>query len=291
MTGYARIQGQDGTLAWSWEAKSVNGKGLELRFRLPAGYDFLELAARTVCKSASSGGNVSVSLTIDRSKKDAALVVNEAVLSHYVEVATRWHESAPALAMPSIDGLMALKGVLDVGEEEISPELMEQRGKILIASFEQTLHALAEMRAGEGRRLAEVLRAQLGDITSLVGQAEALATFEPSAVKERLRLQVSALLEAIPALSEERLAQEAALIAAKADIREELDRLKAHLAAAADLLASGEAVGRRLDFLCQEFNREANTLCSKVNDIELTRIGLALKAIIEQFREQVQNIE
>lgn len=292
MTGYARVQGQDDTLVWSWEAKSVNGKGLELRFRFPAGYDFLELTAREAVQKRFKRGNLMISLNVDRLKKGAPLVVDEAVLAQYIEIACRWHDKAPGLASPQVDGLLALRGVLvDPGEEDVAPELLEARGKALMVSFGQALDALTAMRTAEGRRLADVLRGQLTEIASLVGQAEKLAACDPATIKERLRLQVLALLDAVPALSEERLAQEAALIAAKADVREELDRLSAHLSAAGDLLASGEAVGRRLDFLCQEFNREANTLCSKANDIELTRIGLALKAIIEQFREQVQNIE
>jgi uncharacterized protein (TIGR00255 family) len=208
-----------------------------------------------------------------------------------VEIACRWHEKVPGLALPRIDGLLALKGVLEASEEDIAPDLVERRTKVMQASFLQALDAMASMRADEGRRLSDVLLGQLDEIGGLVGQAEALASFDPSAIKERLRAQVAALLDAVPALSEDRLTQEAALLASKADVREELDRLKSHLSAARDMLTTGEAVGRKLDFLCQEFNREANTLCSKANDIELTRIGLALKAIIEQFREQVQNIE
>ncbi len=291
MTGYARTQGQDDSIAWIWEVKSVNGRGLEMRARLPAGYDHLELTVRDAVQKRFKRGNLTLSLNVDRVKQDAALAVNETVLAQYVEVACRWHEKVPGLALPRIDGLLALKGVLEAGEEDLAPELAERRTTAMLESFRQALDAMAAMRAAEGRRLAEVMSGQLAEILGLVGRAESLASFDPQAIKERLRLQVMALLDAVPALSEERLAQEAALLASKADVREELDRLKSHLTAAQDMLASSDAVGRKLDFLCQEFNREANTLCSKANDIELTRIGLALKAIIEQFREQVQNIE
>lgn len=291
MTGYARTQGQDDAVTWIWEVKSVNGRGLEMRARLPAGYDHLDLPVRDAVQKRFKRGNLSISLNIDRVRKDAPLAVNEAVLAQYVAVARRWHEKAPDLGLPRIDGLLALKGVLEVGEEDVPPEVEERRSKALLEGFRQTLEAMAAMRAAEGRRLAEVLGGHLTEINALVERAESLGSFDPLTIKERLRLQITALLDAVPALSEERLAQEAALLAAKADVREELDRLKAHLAAAREMLAAGEAVGRKLDFLCQEFNREANTLCSKANDIELTRIGLALKAIIEQFREQVQNIE
>lgn len=291
MTGYARAQGQDAVLGWTWEVKSVNGRGLELRGRLPAGHDYLELTARDAVQKRFKRGNVTFSLNVDRLKKDGALVVNEAMLAHYVDLARRWQEKVPGMALPSIDGLLALRGVLEAGEEEQDPALAEARGKAMLATFQQALDALAAMRAAEGARLLQVLAGHLTEIEALVAGAEALAAVDPAAIKDRLRQQVQALLDAVPALPEERLAQEAALLAAKADVREELDRLKAHLAAAREMLAEGEGIGRRLDFLCQEFNREANTLCSKANDIELTRIGLALKAIIEQFREQVQNIE
>jgi uncharacterized protein (TIGR00255 family) len=291
MTGYARTQGQDETVSWIWEVKSVNGRGLEVRARLPAGYDYLEGTVRDALQKRFKRGNISFSLNVDRLKKETQLAVNEAVLAQYVEVACRWHEKVPGLALPHIDGLLALKGVLEVGEEDMAPELALSRTKALQESFSQALDALAAMRAAEGSRLSDVLSGQLDEINALVARAESLAVFDPSMIKERLRAQIAALLDAVPALSEDRLAQEAALLASKADVREELDRLKSHLTAARDMLASGDAVGRKLDFLCQEFNREANTVCSKANDIELTRIGLALKAIIEQFREQVQNIE
>jgi uncharacterized protein (TIGR00255 family) len=291
MTGYARTQGQDESIAWTWEIKSVNGRGLEIRARLPSGFEYLELTVRDAVQKRFKRGNLSFSLNVDRLKKDAVLAINETVLGQYVEVACRWHEKVPGLALPRIDGLLALKGVLEAGEEEVAPELAEQRTKAILESFQQALDAMIAMRAGEGRRLAEVLLEQLKEIGELTSSAESLASFDPEVIKERLRSQVAVLLDAVPALSEERLAQEAALLASKADVREELDRLKSHLSAAHEMVISGEAVGRKLDFLCQEFNREANTLCSKANDIELTRIGLALKAIIEQFREQVQNIE
>jgi len=291
MTGYARTQGQDDSIAWVWEIKSVNGRGLEVRARLPGGYDYLEVMARDAIQKRFKRGNLTFSLNVDHLKKETGLVINEVVLAQYVEVACRWHEKVPGLALPHIDGLLALKGVLEAGEEDVAPDVAERRTKGMQASFQEALDAMAAMRAAEGCRLAEVLGEQLKEINGLVARAESLATFDPAAVKERLRAQVAALLDAVPALSEDRLAQEAALLASKADVREELDRLKSHLAAALDMLDSGDAIGRKLDFLCQEFNREANTLCSKANDIELTRIGLALKAIIEQFREQVQNIE
>lgn len=293
MTGYARAQGQDSAISWIWEVKTVNGRGLELRTRLPTGFDFLDLPAREALQKRLRRGNVSLTLTVARLHKSGPLSINEGLLARYVELARTLHRDAPDLAPARIDGLLALRGVLETTESEDAddPQKNETLIAALTASLGQTLDALAVMRAAEGRRLVETLSSQLSEITTLVNRAEGCAALDPTALKERLRGQVQSLLESLPTMSEDRLAQEAALLVAKADVREELDRLRSHLAAARDMLASGEAVGRKLDFLCQEFNREANTVCSKANDVELTRIGLDLKAVIEQFREQVQNIE
>ena len=290
MTGYARAQGQDAAVSWIWEIKTVNGRGLELRTRLPGGYDFLDLPARELVQKRLKRGSVTLSLNITRLQKAANLAINEDLLGQYAALAQAW-AARTGLAAGSLDGLMALRGVLETGETDEAAAAIEARGAPLRASLAQALDALAAMRASEGEKLSKVLLGQLDEIAALVVRAEGCATLDPAQIKGRLKAQVLALLEQVPALSEERLAQEAALIAAKADVREELDRLKAHLAAAREMLAASEAVGRKLDFLCQEFNREANTLCSKSGDVELTRIGLALKAVIEQFREQVQNIE
>ncbi len=291
MTGYARTQGQDTTLTWTWEVKSVNGRGLELRSRMAAGYDFLDLAAREAVQKRFKRGSITMSLTVARGREGAVLTVNEVVLARYMDLARQWQERMPGLTPPRLDGLFALRGVVECGDGDEDATQVEARGAAMLGTLRQALDALAAMRAAEGRRLAEVLAGHLAEIEGLVGRAEGLAALDPEAIKQRLRQQLLALLDAVPVLPEERLAQEAALIAAKADVREELDRLKAHVSAARDMLALGDAVGRRLDFLCQEFNREANTLCSKANDVELTRVGLSLKAVIEQLREQVQNIE
>ena len=291
MTGYARVRGQDGDLGWSWEVKSVNGRGLELRTRLPAGFDFLEIPARDAVNKRLRRGSVTVGLSVRRSLGPAALVVDETLLARYAALAADVQGRLPDFAPPRIDGLLALRGVLSSGDEQDVAEEAEGRAQTLLAGLGEALDGLIAMRRGEGRHLAATLKAQLAAIADLVKEAGAVAAIDPALVRERLRQQVQALLEAQPALSEERLAQEAALLAVKGDVREELDRLGAHIAAARDLLAAKEPVGRRLDFLCQEFNREANTLCAKAQPIELTRLGLALKAAIEQFREQVQNVE
>jgi len=217
--------------------------------------------------------------------------VNETLLAELAEAARVWRHQFPDLAAPTLDGLLALKGVVEPAEAQEAEDEREARQGHMLRSLDQALDTLTATRIEEGGRLGSVLIGQLDLISQLVVQAESHASLRPEARKERLRALVQSLLDAVPALSEDRLAQEAVLLVAKADVREELDRLKAHVASARDMLKGGGAIGRRLDFLCQEFNREANTLCSKSSDLELTRVGLDLKAVIEQFREQVQNIE
>jgi uncharacterized protein (TIGR00255 family) len=197
----------------------------------------------------------------------------------------------PDVGPPSADGLLALKGVIEPVEDDFGDEDREALDGDILADLDSALESLAAMRGDEGSKLSSLLNQRFDDIDRLCGKAEKLAETQPQAIHEKLKAQVQALLDDMPALSEERLAQETVLLVSKADLREELDRLKAHLEAARGLMTADGGVGRKLDFLCQEFNREANTLCSKSQDIELTRIGLDLKATIEQFREQVQNIE
>lgn len=291
MTGFARLEGHEGALAWVWEVKSVNAKSLDLRFRLPGGFEALEIPMRASVNQKLRRGSVTANLTVTRAAGTVGLRVNREALDAILRLARSLTEEFKTLAPPRIDGLLALKGVLESAEEIPDEAARERQFALLAASFERALERLAAMRIEEGARLERVLRARLDEIATLLDQAEATAAARPEAIKARLDSLVKALLDAVPALPEERLAHEAALLVAKADIREELDRLKAHVAAARGLLAEGDAIGRRFDFLCQEFNREANTLCSKSADLELTRVGLALKAAIEQLREQVQNIE
>lgn len=289
MTGFARAEGRDDSLHWIWELKSVNGRTLDLRCRLPSGMDGLEPIARAAVAEKLRRGNISISLTLLRAMTPTKVRVNREVLSELLAVARDLAGEVDA-APPRLDGLLALRGVVDVIEEEDETARQARQARIA-ATLSEALDALRRMRAAEGTRLAAMVAAHLEEIESLRRAAVATAAIQPAALKERLRAQVAALLESSPALPEERLAQEAALLIAKGDVREELDRLAAHVAAARDLMAEDGAIGRKLDFLCQEFNREANTLCSKSTDVELTRIGLGLKAAIEQLREQVQNIE
>jgi uncharacterized protein (TIGR00255 family) len=291
MTGFARIEGHDGALNWVWEIKSVNAKALDLRFRLPAGFDALEVSLRASLNQTLRRGAVTVNLGLAKAVGTGGMRVNREALTAVMALAREIAAEIDDVAPPRIDGLLALKGVIESAEESADEATRERQLGLLTTSFERALASLQAMRLNEGGRLEAVLSARLAEIAGLVRAAEASASAQPAAIKARLEELIAAIVDAVPALPEERLAHEAALIIAKADIREELDRLEAHLAAARGLVEEGGPIGRRFDFLCQEFNREANTLCAKSADLELTRVGLALKAAIEQLREQVQNIE
>jgi len=290
MTGFARADGHEEGLSWVWELKSVNGKALDLRFRLPPGFESLELPLRAGLAQKLKRGAVSVTLNLARGGASSGLRVNREALAQVTALAQELVAQGKA-APPRADGLLALRGVIESGEEAEDEGRRSSRQQTLLRSFESALAQLATMRMAEGTRLIPVLQERLAEIARLVAAAEDNASVQPQALKARLAEMVAELLGATPMLTPERLAQEAALIVAKADIREELDRLAAHIIAAQELLAEGGPIGRRFDFLCQEFNREANTLCSKSADVALTRNGLALKAAIEQLREQVQNLE
>ena len=289
-----RAEGHADGLSWVWELKSVNSKQLDLRFRLPPGFDALEIPLRTGLAQRLKRGAVSVTLSMSKAAAGAGLRVNRVALAEIVK-AVRELEGEIEAAPPRLDGLLALRGVLESTEEVEDDAIRERRQVALLAGWEKALDDLAAMRLAEGERLQPVLEARLAEISDLVASAESSAAAQPAALKARLTELVGELLDAAPALPEERLAQEAALLVAKADVREELDRLTAHVQDARGLIAGGAkgsgGVGRKLDFLAQEFNREANTLCSKSADIALTRVGLALKAVIDQFREQAQNVE
>jgi uncharacterized protein (TIGR00255 family) len=290
MTGFARADGHEDGLSWVWELKSVNGKALDLRFRLPPGSEPLELPLRAGLAQKLKRGAVSVTLNVTRGAATGGLRVNREALAQVTALAQELVAQGKA-APPRADGLLALRGVIESGEEVEDEARRALRQQALLRSFESALAQLAVMRMAEGARLIPVLEERLAEIARLVAAAENNASVQPEALKARLAAMVGELLGATPMLTPERLAQEAALLIAKADIREELDRLAAHIVAAQELLAEGGPIGRRFDFLCQEFNREANTLCSKSADVGLTRVGLALKAAIEQLREQVQNLE
>ncbi len=291
MTGFGRAEGQDRGCAWTWELRSVNGKGLDVRCRLPAGFESLEQPSRERTAGVLKRGNVSLTLSVERAAQAGVVRLNSAVLDEILALLPQVEARLANPGPSSADRLLGLRGVIEIADEMPTGDSRKALDAALLHGLDRALAALAGMRHQEGARLAPVLAGHLDTIAALCARTEALAGTQPAMILERLRQQIAALGEAIPALPEERLAQEVALLALKADAREEIDRLKAHLQAVAHLLAGGGAVGRRLDFLCQEFNREANTLCSKSADVELTTVGVELKAVIEQFREQVQNIE
>ncbi|WP_372398985.1 YicC/YloC family endoribonuclease [Azospirillum sp. HJ39] len=288
MTGFARVDGHGDGYSWTFEAKSVNGRSFDLRCRLPSGFDSIEAAARADLPKRLARGNVNLTLTVNRAQDVSHLRINRVLLAQVLELA-REIEGAGA-APPRLDSLLAVRGIIEPVEED-QTEARERVESALKLDLTKLVDLLVVNRIAEGKRIAEVLDRHLDEIARLVDAAAACASTQPEALREKLRAQVAAILGSFPALPEERLAQEAAILIGKADVREELDRLRAHIQAARDLMAEGGAIGRRFDFLCQEFNREANTLCSKSADVELTRIGLSLKASIEQLREQVQNIE
>jgi uncharacterized protein (TIGR00255 family) len=288
MTGFARTDGEEFGVSWVWELKSVNGKSLDLRLRLVPGFDSLEPQLRALLAQGFRRGNFSAHLAVTRTAP-AIVRVNRETLAQLVALMNELAGEIEA-APPRIDGLLALRGVVETVEDE-SDLVLEERRRAVLEGWIRAIEALAAARAEEGARLAAVLQGQLAELLVLVEAAAGCAAAQPSAIRERLRTMLASVADLVPDPREDRVAQEMALLVARSDIREELERLRAHIGQAADLLRHDEAVGRRLDFLCQELNREANTLCSKSADIELTRIGLALKASVEQFREQVQNIE
>jgi uncharacterized protein (TIGR00255 family) len=270
--------------------KSVNGKALDLRFRFPAGYDALEAPCKALLGDRIKRGSVNISLNITEAARAAQLKINETVLGQVIAL-LKSLEGAIDAAPPRLDGLLGMRGVMELVDDQPDPAAREARLAALITSFGQAADALLAARDGEGERIGRVLGTRLHEISGFVSEAERSAAAQPEAIRVRFKQQIADLLEGASPVSEDRLAQELALILARADVREELDRLTAHIQGARELLAEGSGVGRRFDFLCQEFNREANTVCSKSADLGLTRTGLDLKAAIEQLREQVQNIE
>ena len=290
MTGFARSHGVSGAYAWAWEIKSVNGKGLDLRLRLPPGWDAVEAPVRALAAERLARGSIQGNLTVDRTGVPPVVRINTSVLEAILTTARQLAARIDA-SPPSLDGLLALKGVMEVGDAEEREEERRNAEAAVTAGFGEALTALDEMRRREGAVLGRVLTARLNEIAALAQRAELSPGRRPEAIRQRLAEQVATLLAQSDRFDPDRLHQEAILIAAKADVREELDRLAAHVSQAQLLIAEGGPIGRRLDFLAQELNREANTLCAKASDVELTNIGLELKAAVDQFREQVQNVE
>lgn len=290
MTGFARADGVHEGVSWHWEIRSVNGRGLDVRMRVPPGYEALETPARDAVTKRLARGSVTLNLNAQRASGATMLRLNEAALDQVLKAAEHIRHLT-GCERPRPEGLLALKGVMEVVEAEDDESVIQARNALILQSLDAALGSLVAARAAEGERLAAVLSAQLDEIERLVALVEAAPGRATDAVKARIAEQVARLVEASSALDPQRLAQEAVLAATRADVEEELKRLKAHIAAAREHLTEAGAVGRKLDFLAQEFNRESNTLCSKSNDVSLTAIGLELKTAVDQFREQVQNLE
>ena len=290
MTGFARSHGASGPYTFEWELKSVNAKGFDLRLRLPQGWDELEAFAKKRAAEMLSRGTVYANFNVKRADALSTVRINEDVLAAVVKVASSLAGKIDAVA-PSIDGLLAIKGVIEVVEPERNEEEDKAATTAAAAAFDEALKSLVAMRRREGEALGQILSQRMDEMEMLARKAEAAPGRKPEAVKARLAEQISALLETSDRFDSDRLNQEALLIAAKADIREELDRIASHVAQTREMISKGGAIGRRLDFLAQEFNREVNTCCSKSNDVELTNTGLEMKNVVEQFREQVQNLE
>jgi uncharacterized protein (TIGR00255 family) len=290
MTGFAQGSGEKSGLHWQWEIKSVNGKALDIRCRLPPGFEALEAVARTVLSQYIKRGNLQVSLTTTGATTLETVIVNESILEQVVAIAEKLRDRIGGVPL-SAEALMGLRGVLEVVQPSQSEADIEARLVDVTVSLGKVAVALNTSRREEGKRLAGVINAQLEKIENLTNAARDCPARSSEAIRARLKEQVARLLDTGATFDPDRLHQEAVMIATRADIQEEIDRLFAHIEAARALITSPEPAGRKFDFLAQEFNREANTLCSKALDKTLTAIGLEMKTTIDQMREQVQNIE
>jgi uncharacterized protein (TIGR00255 family) len=290
MTGFSRTQGAVGPWSYAWELKSVNSKGLDIRLRLPPVFDSLEIKARQAIAARLSRGAITVNLTAKRVDESASVQINRLILDRLLSALAQ--TPLPENLRPaSLDGLLALPGVIEVIQPQEDETLRNQVGADILSALEQALDALVAARHAEGEALRQILSLRLAHIRQLTQNADAHPARQADAIRARLIQNLAKLVENVEGLDQARLHQEAILLAVKSDIREELDRLKAHVDSVNELLATGGPIGRRLDFLAQELGRESNTLCAKSNDPALTAIGLDLKIEVEQFREQVQNIE
>lgn len=290
MTGFARSSGAVGDFLWTWELKTVNGRSLDVRCRVPQGFEAMDGLVRQAAAEHLKRGNLSANLTVDEIASRGRLTVNRAALDQILALMGEMQGKLDARA-PGLDGLLGLKGVLEVETPPVEPEVMTKRQQAIEAGLQQAMTELGAMRRVEGARLAQMVLGHLDEVERLHVAAVATAGAQPINIRLRLEEQLKQLMPDGVPVDPDRLVQELSIIAGRADVREEIDRLAAHVAAARELVTKGGAVGRKLDFLCQEFNREANTLCSKAADLALTNLGIELKAAIEQLREQIQNIE
>lgn len=290
MTGFARSQGSFAETGWIWELRAVNGKALDVRFRLPAGMEAIEARLREALSARILRGNVQVSLQMEEGGASVLPVLNEEALAAAEQIVARVSEKT-GLPSAGMDTLLAIRGVVEYREAPADSVTADARSEALLESFAEAAEALEIARLQEGAAIAEVLAGQIDEIERLTLAVASDPSRSAENIRERLAAQLARLMESANSLDEQRLHQEAALLATKADLQEEIDRLTAHIASARVLLAEGGAVGRKLDFLCQEFNRECNTICSKSNAVAVTGFGLEMKVVIDRFREQVQNIQ
>jgi len=290
MTGFARHEANHEDAFWVWEIRSVNGKGLDLRLRLPPGCEVIETPAKKLLSTKFSRGNMQVSLTLDTSKSQAAPRLNENIADALLEVAKKVHAKTGG-DLPTVAELMAMRGVLELGDEELDETARDARHAVILDSLDEAANNLVSMREAEGNAVADVLHDQLKVITNLHEKIDQDQSRTPEAILAHMEEQIASLLKNEEKLDPQRLHQEAVVLATKADLQEEIDRLAVHIGSAKELLSGNGPVGRKLDFLAQEFHRECNTICSKSNSAPVTSLGLDMKLVIDQFREQIQNME
>ena len=290
MTGFSRASGLHNGSAWIWEMRSVNGKGLDVRLRLPQGFEHLEMAARKTCGAHLNRGNLQVSLSLKGDGRTPLPSINAQALQSVLD-AVKSIEGAADVEKSSAAQILALRGVTEIVEPVLNQADTEALDKALLEGLDEVLKAMQNHRTTEGKELAGILLDQITQIENLTAKAQSDPAIDTETIRQRYLQQINAMQNQSSNLDQDRLHQEAAILATKADIREELDRLSAHTIAARDLIEKGSPVGRKLEFMAQEFNREANTLCSKANALSITETGLELKVVIDQFREQVLNVE
>lgn len=290
MTGFARKEASDGDTSWVWEMRSVNGKSLDLRFRMPSGLEAIEPQLREIAAKKLKRGNVQITLTMESGGGNVVPVLNQAAFDAATDMARNAAKRAD-LPMPGLEVILGIKGVVELAEPAEDEAVRAARNLRIIESFEETVASLASARQAEGASMGSVLAGQIDRIEQLKDEIKAAPSRSTEAIREKLGEQLSRLLEQSDGIDPQRLHQEAAILATKSDLQEEIDRLESHIGSARSLIASDEAIGRKLDFLAQEFNRECNTICSKSNASSVTTAGLEMKVVIDQFREQVQNIQ
>jgi len=289
MTGFARAEGGNDQFSWTWELRSVNGKGLDIRFRIPSGFEAVEIPARKRAQESLSRGNVQMGLQIQQTAPKKVLKIDEQLIGELVLAAQKVAAKVGG-DLPSAADLLAIRGVVELeegAEQAVTDETIEQ----ILNSLEDGLEQLGHARSTEGAEIGKVLQNQLSSIESMLSEIEKDPARQPDAIKEHMKDMIDRLLSESSEFDEQRLHQEAVVLSLKADITEELDRLRVHVGAARDMISKGGAIGRKLDFLAQEFNRECNTICSKSNSASMTAVGLDMKLVIDQFREQLQNME